>query len=290
MKTLYYSHDDYLKHDTGIGHPENARRLLAIDQALATPDFDDLVRMSAPLPDDILDKLALIHSQTMIKRVLHGIPSHGYHHFDGDTVASPGSKAAALRAVAAVCDAVDQVWHRQANRAFCAVRPPGHHAMPDHPMGFCLFNNVAIAAEYARRHCGLTRVAIVDFDVHHGNGTQTAFYDQPQVFYASTHQSPHYPGTGHSEETGRGNIVNVPLPAGTAGEVFRARYQNIILPKLAAFKPQLLLLSAGFDAHRDDPLASLQLVEDDYRWLTRELVAIAKTCCDGRIVSALEGG
>ena len=174
--------------------------------------------------------------------------------------------------------------------AFCALRPPGHHAMPDYPMGFCLFNNIAIAAEYARRHYGLQRIAIVDFDVHHGNGTQAAFYRQPQVLYASSHQSPCYPGSGRVEETGVGNIFNQPLPPGSGSKEFRLAYQRSILPALQDFKPQLLLISAGFDAHRDDPLAELNLLEDDYRWLTQQLVGVAAQHCQGRIVSLLEGG
>lgn len=290
MTLLYYRHADFLDHDTGPGHPECADRLRAIDKALSTPRFDSLIRPEAPIPADIEDRLALIHTPAMITRVLNGIPEQGLSYFDGDTVASPGSKQAALRAIAAICDAVDKLCTGQADQAFCALRPPGHHATPNYPMGFCLFNNIAIAAEYARRHYQLERIAIVDFDVHHGNGTQTAFYEQPQVLYASSHQWPHYPGSGHPLENGVGNIVNVPLSAGSDGAVFRAKYRDIILPAVRKFQPQLILISAGFDAHKDDPLASLRLVEDDYRWITEELVNIAKQCCNGRIISTLEGG
>ncbi len=290
MSTLYYHHPDFLEHDTGPGHPESAARLKAIEQALSGKQFQDLQRVSAPLPSDIETKLGLIHNPAMIQRVLAGMPKQGLSFFDADTVASPGSKQAALRAVGAVCDAVDRICTDQANNAFCAVRPPGHHAMPGYPMGFCLFNNIAIGAEYARRQYGLERIAIVDFDVHHGNGTQAAFYAQPQVLYASSHQWPHYPGSGDASETGVGNMINVPLAAGTNGKVFRNKYRQIILPAVKEFKPQLIFLSAGFDAHKDDPLASLQLIEDDFRWLTDELMQIADACCNGRIISSLEGG
>jgi acetoin utilization deacetylase AcuC-like enzyme len=290
MSTLYYSHPDFLEHDTGPGHPESAARLRVIEKALDNDSFQSLQRLIPPIPIDIETKLALIHSPAMIARVLEGMPKQGLSYFDADTVASSGSKQAALRAVGAVCDAVDRICTDQANNAFCAVRPPGHHAMPGYPMGFCLFNNIAIGAEYALRQYELERIAIVDFDVHHGNGTQAAFYAQPQVLYASSHQWPHYPGSGDTSETGVGNIINLPLAAGTNGEVFRSKYREIILPAVKKFNPQLIFLSAGFDAHKDDPLASLQLVEDDFRWLTDQLMQIADTCCNGRIISSLEGG
>jgi len=290
MTLLYYHHADFLNHDTGPGHPECADRLRVIDEALSQPNFNSVIQIEAPLPNDIEEKLALIHTPAMISRVLTGIPEQGLSYFDADTVASPGTKTAALRAVGALCDAVDRICAGKAEKAFCAVRPPGHHAMPGYPMGFCLFNNIAIAAEYARTRYQLERIAIVDFDVHHGNGTQAAFYEQAQVLYASSHQWPHYPGSGTPLENGVGNIVNVPLPAGTNGAVFRAKYNEIILPAVRKFQPQLILISAGFDAHKDDPLASLRLVEDDYRWISDELVKIADEYCNGRIISTLEGG
>lgn len=290
MTLLYYHHADFLNHDTGPGHPECADRLRVIDEALSQPNFNSVIQIEAPLPNDVEEKLALIHTPAMISRVLTGIPEQGLSYFDADTVASPGTKTAALRAVGALCDAVDRICTGKAEKAFCAVRPPGHHAMPGYPMGFCLFNNIAIAAEYARTRYHLERIAIVDFDVHHGNGTQAAFYAQAQVLYASSHQWPHYPGSGHPLENGVGNIVNVPLPAGTNGAVFRAKYNDIILPAVRKFQPQLILISAGFDAHKDDPLASLRLEEDDYRWISDELVKIADEYCNGRIISTLEGG
>jgi acetoin utilization deacetylase AcuC-like enzyme len=285
---LYYSHPDFLLHATGAGHPECADRLRAISKALAQPAFADLIHVAPPVGTE--QQVCLIHPLEHIQRIRAAIPVQGERHLDPDTVVSPGSEAAAFRAVGAVCDAVDRILADKADNAFCAVRPPGHHAEPQQAMGFCLFNNVAIAAEYARRHYALERIAIVDFDVHHGNGTQAAFYYQPKVFYASSHEMPHYPGTGQPWETGVGNIVNVPLAAGDTGVEFRKKYDSIILPALDAFKPQLLLISAGFDAHQDDPLASINLVEDDFRWVTQALMDCAGRHCKGRIVSVLEGG
>jgi len=287
-KTLYYSHPDFLLHDTGVGHPECAARLKAIEAALSTAEFAGLIRLSAPLGSE--QQIQLIHPHAHVEQIFSAIPQHGEHYLDDDTIVSPGSKNAALRAVGAVCDAVDKIMSNQANNAFCAIRPPGHHAEPNQAMGFCLFNNIAIAAEYARRHYHLKRIAIVDFDVHHGNGTQAAFYNQPCILYASSHEMPHYPGTGYPTETGVGNIINVPLTHGESGQSVRQKYINIIFPALHHFKPELLLISAGFDAHKDDPLSSILLLEDDFRWLTQELMTIADSHCHGRIISALEGG
>jgi acetoin utilization deacetylase AcuC-like enzyme len=292
MKTLYYHHPDFLNHHPGADHPESPERLHSIEQALKSPVFKDLTRILAPLNKNAPALIRLIHNQAMTDRVLNTkIAIHEQHLLDYDTLLSAGSAQAALRAVSAVCDAVDKVCTGQAKTAFCAMRPPGHHATPQQSMGFCLFNNIAIAAEYARSHYHLTRVAIVDFDVHHGNGTQAAFYNNPQVFYASSHEMPHYPGTGLPQETGiHHNIVNVPLHARETGASVRKKYNAIIFPALRAFKPQLLLISAGFDAHKDDPLGGVMLVEDDYRWLTQELLAVANEYCAGRVISALEGG
>ena len=288
MTTLYYSHPDFLFHDTGVGHPECADRLRSIATALAAPEFSPLIRVSPP--QGTKQQIRLIHPQFHLEAIRAAIPEHGEHYLDHDTVVSPGSELAAFRAVGAVCDAVDKVMTGEADNAICAIRPPGHHAEPDLAMGFCLFNNVAIAAEYARRHYHLQRIAIVDFDVHHGNGTQAAFYNQPHVLYASSHEMPNFPGTGYPTETGVGNIINLPLAAGDTGIEFRQKYSAIILPALRKFNPDLLLISAGFDAHKDDPLASIRLVEDDFRWLTQELMDIADHYCAGRIISALEGG
>ncbi len=288
MRTLYYSHTDFLLHETGIGHPECSDRLRSIEKSLSVPEFSSLIRQSPPLGTE--EQIRLIHPQSHIDAILEAVPEQGEHYLDHDTVLSSGSKQAAFRAVGAVCDAVDKVLTDKADNAFCAIRPPGHHAEPQRAMGFCLFNNIAIAANYALQHYRLERVAIVDFDVHHGNGTQAAFYNQPNVLYASSHEMPHYPGTGYPTETGVGNIINVPLAASDSGIEFRQKYNNIILPALKKFKPDLLLISAGFDAHKDDPLASVMLVEDDFKWLTQELMMIADSCCKGRIISALEGG
>lgn len=288
MATLYFQHTDFLLHDTGLGHPESPERLKAITKVLGTPEFAGLIKKEAPEADSA--KLQLIHTPAHIERIFKIFPQEGLAFVDGDTVVSPGSKTAALRAAGAVCDAVDQVLNKKADNAFCAVRPPGHHAEPDRAMGFCLFNNIAIGAEYARRHYQLERIAIIDFDVHHGNGTQQAFYQQPNVLYASSHQMPHYPGTGDPAETGAGNIINVALKAGEGSDVFRHRYQKRILPAVKDFKPDLIMISAGFDAHKLDPLASIQLVEADYHWVTEALVEIAAASCQGRLVSVLEGG
>ncbi|TRW90725.1 histone deacetylase family protein [Candidatus Methylobacter oryzae] len=289
MRTLYYSHPDFLLHETGIGHPECSDRLRSIEKSLSAPEFSSLIRQSPPLATE--EQIRLIHPQSHIDAILKAIPEQGgLHYLDHDTVLSFGSKQAAFRAVGAVCDAVDKVLTDKADTAFCAIRPPGHHAEPQQAMGFCLFNNIAIAANYALRHYRLERVAIVDFDVHHGNGTQTAFYNQPNVLYVSSHEMPHYPGSGYPTETGVGNIINVPLAAGDSGIEFRQKYNNIILPALKKFNPDLLLISAGFDAHKDDPLSSIMLVEDDFKWLTQELMRIANSNRKGRIISALEGG
>ncbi|MCX7086921.1 MAG: histone deacetylase family protein [Methylococcales bacterium] len=288
MRTLYYSHPDFLLHTTTPDHPECADRLRAISNALDQAAFAQLIRVSPPLGTE--QQIRLIHPFEHIQHIRNALPVQGEHHLDDDTVLSPGSETAAFRAVGAVCDAVDRILSDKADNAFCAIRPPGHHAEPTLAMGFCLFNNVAIAAEYARQHYQLQRVAIVDFDVHHGNGTQAAFYQQPQVFYASSHEMPNYPGTGHPSETGVGNIINVPLVAGYTGVEFRKKYEQIILPALLHFNPELLLLSAGFDAHKDDPLANIHLVEEDFRWITQALMDIAQRTCKGRIISVLEGG
>jgi acetoin utilization deacetylase AcuC-like enzyme len=288
MTTLYYTHPVFLEHDTGLGHPESAERLRAIDKALSGPRFATLQRREAPRGSR--EQVRLIHSDKHIERVFAAIPRIGFGYLDADTVVSPDSGEAALHAVGAACAAVDAVCTKQARNAFCAIRPPGHHAEPDSAMGFCLFNSIAIAAEHARRQHGLKRVAVVDFDVHHGNGTQKAFEKNPDVLYCSTHQYPWYPGTGRASETGVGNIVNVPLSAGSGSREFRAGMNDKILPAVDRFAPELVLVSAGFDAHRDDPLADLNLTEDDYAWITAELMKLAGKQAQDRVVSVLEGG
>ncbi|MBM3570342.1 MAG: histone deacetylase family protein [Alphaproteobacteria bacterium] len=288
MTTLLIGHPAFLDHDTGPGHPECADRLRAVDRALEAENFQHLARTQAKPAAP--EQLRRVHPADFVDFVLAGIPKQGLAYVDGDTVASPGSREAALRAAGAVCQAVDEVCSGGARNAFCAVRPPGHHAEATQAMGFCLFNNVAVGALHARAAHGLKRVAVVDFDVHHGNGTQHSFERDPALFFASTHQWPLYPGTGRREEKGVGNVVNAPLAPFSDGSAFRAAFEREILPALDRFAPELVMVSAGFDAHADDPLAQLQLREADYGWVTRELLKLADRHAKGRLVSSLEGG
>jgi acetoin utilization deacetylase AcuC-like enzyme len=288
MTTLLYTHPACLEHDPGPHHPESPARLRAVINALAGPEFATLERREAP--EAALEDLLRVHPRPQVERVLRAVPKAGHVGIDADTVLSPASGMAALRAAGAVVAAVDAVAAREANNAFCAVRPPGHHAEPGRAMGFCLFNNIAVGAQRARAAHNLHRIAVVDFDVHHGNGTQAAFKADDGLFYASTHQSPLYPGTGSASETGVGNIVNVPLRPMAGSSQFRAAMRERILPALEAFRPEFMLISAGFDAHRSDPLAQLLLDEEDYAWITERLLDIASRHAGGRLVSALEGG
>jgi acetoin utilization deacetylase AcuC-like enzyme len=288
MTTLLLTHPACLEHDTGYGHPERADRLRAIDDALAAPAFKELIREQAPLAD--LAAIERLHPEAYVEMVRAAIPKHDHAWLDPDTVVSPGSWEAALRATGATLYAVDQVVAGNADNAFCAVRPPGHHAEPSRAMGFCLFNSVAVAALHARAKHGAKRVAVVDFDVHHGNGTQAAFWTDKDLFYGSTHQMPLFPGTGAVGETGVGNICNVPLVPGDDGKDFRAAWEARILPALDAFAPDFLLISAGFDAHLRDPLAQLRLIEPDFVWVTEKLLEAAAKHTGGRLVSTLEGG
>ncbi len=286
--TLFYSHPICQEHEAGPGHPEQPARLRAILEALEAPEYAALKRIEAPLSD--VATLKQVHQAELVDLIFEHMPSAGYVALEGDTVMSPASGEAALRAVGSVCAAVDAVMAGQGDNAFCAVRPPGHHAEPGRSMGFCLFNNVVLGAERARREHGLTRIAVVDFDVHHGNGTQAAFESDGDMFFASTHQSPLYPGTGAADERGVGNIFNAPLTPESGSDQFRDAMQSKVFPALRVFNPELILISAGFDAHNDDPLASLHLFEDDYSWITAELCQIAAEKCAGRVVSTLEGG
>lgn len=289
MATALITHPDCLRHELPPGHPERPARLTSVLKLLDAPEFSGLLRREAPLAD--MAALTRAHSEEHVRSVLDAIPESGFAGIDSDTLVSPGSGDAALRATGAVVLAVDMVMAGEAKNAFCAVRPPGHHATPTQAMGFCLFNNVAIGALHARAIHSLRRVAVVDFDVHHGNGTQDIFSPDRELFYASTHQWPLYPGTGRPGETGIDhNVVNRPLPPGAGGDVFRDALETGILPALSAFKPEFLLISAGFDAHRADPLAQLRLNEDDFAWATSALCAFADRVCGGRVVSALEGG
>jgi len=288
MTTLLLTHPACLEHDTGFGHPERADRLRAIADALAASEFKGLKREEAPRAD--LAVIELVHPKAYVEMVQAEIPKQHHNWLDADTVVSPGSWEAALRATGAVLHAVDQVAGGHANNAFCAIRPPGHHAEPSRAMGFCLFNSVAVAALHARAVHGAERVAVVDFDVHHGNGTQSAFWTDKDLFYGSTHQMPLFPGTGALNETGVGNICNAPLAPGDGSEDFRAAYQDRILPALDKFAPDFLLVSAGFDAHLRDPLAQLRLLEPDFAWVTEKLMELAAKHTGGKLVSTLEGG
>ena len=288
MTTLLYTHPACLDHDPGRHHPESPARLRAVLAALDDPEFARLERREAPEADR--EDLLRVHSPRHVESILGAVPKTGHVGIDADTVLSPASGEAALRAAGAVVAAVDAVVAREGDNAFCAVRPPGHHAEPLQAMGFCLFNNAAIGALRARQVHGLARVAVIDFDVHHGNGTQAAFEMDGSLFYASTHQYPLYPGTGSAGETGVGNIVNVPLRPMSGSGQFRLALTQRILPALDAFRPELVIVSAGFDAHRSDPLAQLMLEEADYTWVTEKLLEIADRHAAGRLVATLEGG
>lgn len=288
--TLLISHPSFLEHDTGDYHPERPDRLRAVTAALADEEFAGLTRLIAP--EATIEQLTRVHPQEYVDAILGIRPAEGeLVHVDADTVMSAGSANAARRAAGAVVAAVDGVMGGRARTAFAAVRPPGHHATPDVPGGFCLFNNVAIGALHARAAHGLQRIALIDFDVHHGQGTQAVVETDPDLFYASTHQYPLYPGTGSPRERGiAGNVVNVPLPAGSGSGEFRAAWTDRLLPALDDFAPELVIVSAGFDAHRRDPLAQLDVETEDFVWLTEELLAIAGKHSGGRLVSVLEGG
>ncbi len=293
MSTLLVTHPIFTAHDTGFGHPERADRLKAIDKVLAHEMFGALVRGEAPLRDDVEERIRLAHSDYHLTRIKGAIEhvSHDRHvRIDGDTVASFATWESALRAVGAGLDAVDQVMTGKFQNAFCEVRPPGHHAEGDRAMGFCFFSNAAIAAMYARAAHGAERVAVVDFDVHHGNGTQDIFWSDRDLFYGSTHQMPLFPGTGELSETGVGNIWNAPLREGDDGEVFKAAFTERILGPLENHRPDLIVISAGFDAHKRDPLGGLRLVEADFMWATAKVGEIAHRHANGRVVSMLEGG
>jgi acetoin utilization deacetylase AcuC-like enzyme len=289
MSTLLLSHPACLNHDTGAGHPERPDRLRAIEQALEDERFQSLAREQAPRAP--LEIVALAHPMDYIEAIRNAAPSEGMVRLDADTSMSPGSFEAALRGAGGAMHAVDEVINQKAANAFVAIRPPGHHAEVARPMGFCLFNNAAIAARYAQNRYQVERAAIVDFDVHHGNGSQDIFWSDKTVMYCSTHEMPLYPGTGAVSERGEHNtIVNAPLSAGDGGDAFREAFETVILPRLREFKPDFLVISAGFDAHTRDPLANLNLVEADYTWVTKKLMEIADASAQGRIVSLLEGG
>jgi acetoin utilization deacetylase AcuC-like enzyme len=288
MTTLVYTHASSLAHETPPGHPERVDRIKAVNAVLASPALKGIIRRDAPLGLD--EHIRLAHTEEHLRRIKSTAPEQGFEYLDPDTVMSPGTLEAAFRAVGAATAAVDAVFRSEADNAFCALRPPGHHAERDKAMGFCFFNHAAIAALYARERFDAERVAVVDFDVHHGNGTQEIFWSDPDLFYGSTHQMPLFPGSGGADETGEGNIFNAPLKAGDGGLEFRSAMQNIILPALETFSPDLVIISAGFDAHVRDPLGSLQLTEEDFAWATVRLMEVAEMTASGRVVSVLEGG
>jgi acetoin utilization deacetylase AcuC-like enzyme len=288
MVTRLYSHPIYLEHLTPSGHPERPDRLRAIARVLEDEKFVALDRAKAPEGDPAT--ILYAHPESFVEKVRHAIPEEGIASVDADTCVSPKSWQAAITAIGAANAAVDDVFSGRADNVFVASRPPGHHAEKTTAMGFCLFNNAAIAARHAQKAHGAERVAIVDWDVHHGNGTQDIFWDDPSVLYCSTHQMPLYPGTGAPNETGAGNIVNAPLSPQTGSEVFRDAFLSRVLPAVNGFAPDLIIISAGFDAHHRDPLAEINLTEDDFDWATGQLMDSASRHADGRLVSLLEGG
>jgi acetoin utilization deacetylase AcuC-like enzyme len=288
VATLLIEDPIFLRHIVPAGHPERPQRIAAVGEALADPLFAGLVRKAAPEAEPATATLA--HAESYVAEISAAVPAEGIAQLEADTWLSPESYAVALHAVGAACLAVDDVMGGAAANAFVAARPPGHHAEGDRAMGFCLFNGAAIAARHAQKAHGVTRVAIVDWDVHHGNGTQAIFWADPTVLYASTHQMPLYPGTGAVSETGAGNIVNVPLTAGTEGSEFAEALAVRVLPALNAFAPELIIISAGFDAHWRDPLAGVNLKDEDFAFATEAVMEIADRHCGGRIVSLLEGG
>jgi acetoin utilization deacetylase AcuC-like enzyme len=292
MTTLLYSHSACLNHDTGRGHPERIERLEVILNALAAPEFRSLRRIEAPQATP--EQIARAHDRDYVDALLAAVPKSGFVRADADTVMSPGSGEAALRAAGAVVAAVDAVIGGEADNAFCAVRPPGHHAERFRGMGFCFVNNVAVAAAHLIETLDYERVLIVDWDVHHGNGTQNIFYSDPQVFYYSSHQYPFYPGTGAAFETGegagKGTTLNFPLPAGSGDAEFLAGIQEKLFPAAKNYRPEFIIISAGFDAHADDPLAGLQVTDEGFKEASRLVKKLAEEECGGRLVSVLEGG
>ncbi len=286
MATALITHAECLEHVTPEGHPERVARL---EHVLHSLQGLELNRVSAPLVD--MAHLAYVHPQSHIDAILNGAPEEGLNQLDADTWMSPGSVNAGLRAAGAVVKAVDLVLDGTVGNAFCAIRPPGHHAETATPMGFCLFGNAAIGAKHALEAHGLSRVAVVDFDVHHGNGTQDLLWNEARALTVTSQQMPLWPGSGDPSERGaHDTVLNIPLPPRSGGAEMRAAYEAQVFPRLRAFKPELIIISAGFDAHQDDPLAELQWTTEDFRWLTRQLCDLAADLCGGRVVSTLEGG
>ena len=288
MKTGLITSDTYQNHNTGDGHPEKIDRVTVVIDNFKKLDNKDLIWKKPSKFDRSL--LEITHNSDYINFVEKSFPEKGLSFLDGDTIVSPGSKDATSDAVGSIITAIDGVQNKNFNNAFCAVRPPGHHAEKNKAMGFCIYNNVAVGANYLINKYKLNKVAIIDFDVHHGNGTQDIFYDNEKVLYISTHQYPYYPGSGTNDEKGKhNNILNIPLPAGTTSEEYLNAYE-FVLKKIKEFKPEFILLSAGFDAHKDDPLAQLQLESKDFYSITKRTLELSKQYCDGKVVSILEGG
>ncbi|MBB5044708.1 histone deacetylase family protein [Shinella fusca] len=288
MTTFLFENPIFLEHHTPEGHPERSDRIRALNLALEHERFSALQRKTAPQANE--DFVLLAHPESHLRAVMDVIPEEGINHFEADTHASPASLQAALTGIGGAVAAVDAVFSGKADNAFVAARPPGHHAEREKAMGFCFFNNAAIAARHAQRAHGAERVAIVDWDVHHGNGTQDIFLADPSVLFCSTHQMPLYPGTGAKDETGAGNIVNAPLSPDTGSDHFREAFRSRVLPRVADFKPDLIIISAGFDAHHRDPLAQINLVADDFDWATGKLMDLSEKSANNRVVSLLEGG
>ena len=289
MTTLLYTHASFSAHETPPGHAEHGGRYRAVEKALGAEEFAALVRREAPRASS--EAIKRVHPGAFRRTIEEAAPAEGMSQLDPDTFMGPHSLDAALRAAGAGVAAVAALYAGEAKNAFVAARPPGHHAEPTRAMGFCFFNSAAIAALHARAAHGAQRVAVVDFDVHHGNGTEAAFWHDEHAFYASSHEWPQYPGTGRASDRGASdNIANAPLPTGTEGSAFRRAWGETLLPALSDFEPDFLVISAGFDAHSADPLGGLRLTEDDFVWLTAALAAIARDKAEGRIVSLLEGG
>ena len=288
MKTGLITSDTYKNHNTGNGHPEKIDRVTAIIDNFKKVDNKNLIWKKPNKFDEFF--LNKTHSIEYINHVKQSFPKKGLVFLDGDTIVSPGSKDATKDAVGSIITAIDGVQNKEFKNAFCAVRPPGHHAEKDKAMGFCIYNNVAVGANYLIEKYKYKKIAIIDFDVHHGNGTQDIFYDNEKVLYVSTHQYPYYPGSGSNKENGKfNNVLNIPLEAGTTSEVYLNAYENV-LTKIKQFKPEFLLFSAGFDAHIDDPLAQMRLSTEDYYTITKRTLEYSKSFCNGRVVSILEGG
>jgi len=288
VTTCIFTADSSTQHDTGPGHPECPERIPSIINGLKRIQSKNLIWKEVGSFDEKYIKLT--HSEKYLEKINQSFPKEGLDFLDGDTIVSKGSKKAAYDAVSSIINAIDAVMNKEFNNAFCVVRPPGHHAEKEQAMGFCIFNNVAVGTTYLLEKYKLNKVAIIDFDVHHGNGTQDIFYNEKKVLYISSHQFPFYPGTGSEDETGKyDNILNIPLKAGTGSKEFFNSYKKVY-EKLSEFKPEFILLSAGFDAHKHDPLANINLESKDYYTLTKEIMKIAKQICESKIVSILEGG